>query len=401
MIDKVFCSVPWREIHINADGTFHTCGAQRNIISGTPMAATYNIHNMSLDDWVNSQHQINARANKLAGIPEPLCKMCYHEEDTGGTSTRLRELQSHGKPIEFFKNSQPNITNFHVSLGNECNLSCRMCNPIASSKVAVAEIKAGTYSGPARLNWTEDQLAWNNFIDFLCNSKGRLHLHLIGGEPLLNPRFEELVDVLIAKDKTNIYLGFTTNGTTFNKSLMDKLSIFSHVDIGISIECMGELNEFVRQGSSTETVLKNIELYLKYRKQGHVYVTIRTVPSALTIHTLYELYEWCVEREADVLSNFLIGPPYQQIKQLPFDVKQRLISRFKQWSHSDPAPEGKNPRDPTWFKQHIDTEIKSLISALELPNDPSLTKTLYENLELWQWTDNEKIAKYFKTDTIK
>ena len=27
---KIFCIVPWVEVHINADGTYHTCGAQPN-----------------------------------------------------------------------------------------------------------------------------------------------------------------------------------------------------------------------------------------------------------------------------------------------------------------------------------------------------------------------------------
>ena len=45
-LEKVFCNVPWYEIHINADGTYHTCGAQPNRISGTPDADIFNINNM-------------------------------------------------------------------------------------------------------------------------------------------------------------------------------------------------------------------------------------------------------------------------------------------------------------------------------------------------------------------
>ena len=126
-----------------------------------------------------------------------------------------------------------------------------------------------------------------------------------------------------------------------------------------------------------------------------MYVTIRPVPSALTVHTLDELYHWCVTREVDVMTNILNEPEYQQIAQLPVDIKQKLIDRYSTWQHSEPAPLDSNPRDPTWFKQHIDNEIKAVIAALQQPGDAKFTKELYEKLELWHWLDDPDIAKYF------
>ena len=407
MIDKVFCTVPWFEVHINADGTYHSCGAQPNRITGTADAKIYNVHSMSIDEWVAGQHQELARHNKLNGISEPLCGMCYHEESIGSVSKRIREnLRSNIEPLrfyetfdkEYFQNLTPSINSYHISLGNECNLACRFCGPTASSKIAVAEIKAGTYSGPARMNWTEDLNAWNHVVSTICNSENLKFVHIIGGETLLNSKFENLVDHLLEANKTDIYLGFTTNGTIFNKKLMEKLNAFRHVDIGISIECTGLLNEFIRQGSNTQEVLDNIDLYLKYRKQGHVYVTARPVPSALSVHKLDDLYRWCISRKLDVMTNILTRPDYLQISQLPLDVKERLIEQYLTWEYSDPAPHDSNPRDPTWFKQHIDNEIKSIIMALSTSNDPKLTKELYQKLSLWGWLDVPEIAKYFKTD---
>jgi sulfatase maturation enzyme AslB (radical SAM superfamily) len=407
MIDKIFCTVPWFEVHINADGTYHSCGAQPNRISGTPEAKKYNVHSMTIDEWVVGQHQEIARHNKLNGVSEPLCGMCYHEESIGSVSKRVREnLRSDIQPLRFyetfdkdyFQNLKPTINSYHISLGNECNLACRICGPTASSKIAVAEIKAGTYNGPARMNWTEDEAAWNHVVSTICNTPNLKFVHLIGGETLLNPKFENLIDQLLKANKTDIYLGFTTNGTIFNQSLMEKLNAFRHVDVGISIECMGTLNDLIRQGSNTQLVLDNIDLYLKHRKEGHVYVTVRPVPSALSVHTLDDLYKWCISRKLDVMTNILTRPDYLQISQLPTDIKENLIEQYNKWVHSDPAPINSNPRDPTWFKQHIDNEIKSIITALLQPNNPTLTEKLYQKLSLWGWLDQPDIAKYFKTN---
>jgi hypothetical protein len=98
------------------------------------------------------------------------------------------------------------------------------------------------------------------------------------------------------------------------------------------------------------------------------------------------------------MTNILTRPDYLQIAQLPPDVKERLVKQYSKWDYSEPAPANSDPRDPTWFKQHIDNEIKSIITALSQPNDPSLTQKLYQKLSLWGWLDQPNIAKYFKTN---
>lgn len=415
-MSNVFCNIPWVEVHINADGTYHTCGAQTNRISGTDEAELYNVHNMTIPAWINSEHQRHARIKKLNNVPESACSMCYHEERLGSSSKRIKENLKSGitdNEFELTFQRSPDFplfdysahnrgltdfirpTSYHLSLGNECNLACKMCGPTASSRIAVQMIKSGEYAGPARMNWTEDETAWNHVVDYICTTENLKFVHLIGGEPLMNPRFENLIDRLLDAKKTDIYLGFTTNGTMFNSQIMDKLLAFRHVDVGISVECMGLLNDLVRQGSSTQTVLDNIDLYLKYRRKAHVYVTLRAVPSALTVHTLDDLYRWCVSRKLDVVTNILVEPEYQQISQLPKDVKQRLIEQYSKWEHSEPAPADSNPRDPTWFKQHIDNEIMAIIKALKQEPEINLTEELYTKLELWGWFNYPEIRNYF------
>ena len=412
--------VPWFEVHINADGTYHTCGAQpnpRRMLYPLGWAEKHNVHNMRLEDWINSEYQSRVRLSKLNGIHEPRCQMCYNEEISGSSSKRLKEnlkSQINDNNFELTYQSSPDLARFefsrnnqgltdilkpvsyHMSLGNECNYACRMCGPWASSQLAVEGLRNGTYSGPARLNWTENEEAWQHVTDYICNTENLKFVHLIGGEPYMNPRFEELIDKLLAARKDDIYLGFTTNGSFVEPKIIEKLNAFRHVDIGISIECIGVLNDYIRKGTQTNEVLDNIDVYLKYRKEAHVYVTVRPVPSALSVHTLYELYQWSAERGVDVMTNVLSRPEHLQIRQLPQEIKDRLLLKYQQWQHSEPAPADSNPRDPTWFKQHIDSEINAILTNLKLDNDPAMTAKLYESLTSWQWLNNPEIAKYFE-----
>lgn len=418
---KIFCMVPWFEVHINADGTYHTCGAQPNP-KRMPFPAGFvekhNVHNMQIQDWINSEYQSRVRLGKLSGGYEPRCQICYNEEISGSSSKRVKEnLKSKidNTAFELTYQASPDLAHFefsranqgltdvvrpvsyHMSLGNECNYACKMCGPWASTQLAVEGLKNGTYFGPARLNWTEDESAWKHVTDYICETENLQFVHLIGGEPYMNPRFEELIDKLLDAGRTDIYLGFTTNGSIVDIKLIEKLNAFRHVDIGISIECMGSLNDHIRKGTKTNKVLDNIDLYLKYRKEGRVYVTVRPVPSALSVHTLYDLYLWCVDRKVDLMTNVLSRPEHLQIRQLPRDVKDRLLTRYQQWLFSEPAPADSNPRDPNWFKQHIDSEIQAAIYWLQQEADPEQTTKLYNEIQSWGWFNNPEISKYFET----
>jgi hypothetical protein len=97
------------------------------------------------------------------------------------------------------------------------------------------------------------------------------------------------------------------------------------------------------------------------------------------------------------MTNMLVRPVYQQIKHLPGDIKERLLEQYSKWEYSVAAPVGSNPRDPTWFKQHLDDEIKAVINELKLPNNPKLTQELYDKLALWHWLDKPQIANYFNS----
>ena len=419
---NIFCTVPWFEVHINADGTYHTCGAQPNpgrMPYPLGWAKKHNVHNMRIEDWINSEYQCHVRLDKLNGVTEPRCKICYVEEMSGSSSKRVKEnLKSkindtdfnvtyqHSPHLSYFDFSKDNQgktdflkpISYHLSLGNECNYACKMCGPWASSKLAVEGLRNGTYSGPARLNWTEDDQAWDHVCDYICNTEELKFVHLIGGEPYMNPRFEELIDRLLAAGRTDIYLGFTTNGSKVDINLIEKINAFRHVDIGISIECMGTLNDHIRKGTQTNEVLDNIDLYLKYRKESHVYITVRPVPSALSVHTLDELYHWCIDRKVDVMTNILVQPDYLQIQQLPQSIKDQLLVKYQQWKFSEPMPGNSDPRDPNRYREHIDAEIRAVTHLLQKAADPEQTKKLYDTIQSWGWFNNPDIAKYFKTD---
>jgi hypothetical protein len=192
-------------------------------------------------------------------------------------------------------------------------------------------------------------------------------------------------------------MGFTTNGTVFNNKLMEKLSVFRHTDIGVSVEATDVLNDFIRTGSDTPTILANLEKFIEYRSEGRFYVTLRAVPSALSVPGLFELFTWCMDRKLDVMTNTLHHPEYMTIETLPGDVKQRLLEKYNAWKFN-PNPRSGNDRDPNLYWEHIDGEIASIIQQLQQPNNPDNTKKLYNIMATYPKWDQAK--KYFTSREV-
>jgi len=335
---NVFCNSPWFELHVYWNGDLGFCCQQNNTPYTLETSNPYNIKNMSIKDWYNSDPMKQARLRMFEKERWTNCHQCWKEEDTGATSRRDRSNQkstifkqkfedsfNKSQNIELFTHSyyhngettQPPV-DLHIDLGNYCNLACKMCWSGASSKIATQEKKWGTLVDENHLgnDWTKNEDVWNRFLNELLETP-IYNLHFMGGETLIQPKFEELIDYLIENNKTDFGLSFVTNGTTFNQELILKLSKFSRLNIEVSIEALTDINSYVRQGTDTEVVLENIKKFQKYSQ-----VTIRPAISALTIRDFHTLLDFCLQENLVVKALVVNGPPHLQVSVLPKDIRE-------------------------------------------------------------------------------
>ena len=138
-----------------------------------------------------------------------------------------------------------------------------MCWAQASTTIASQEVKWGIETSRPFLgkDWTKDPVVWENFKQQLLEIPGLTQMHFMGGETLLTPRLEDLVDFMIKHKRFDQCFSFVTNGTVYKHSLMEKLSKFKRVGIEISMESLGLQNSYVRQGTDTNLVLENIKKF--------------------------------------------------------------------------------------------------------------------------------------------
>ena len=349
---KIFCNTPWYEFHIYWDGSFGICCQERHK-PYTDGDSRYNVARMGVMEWFNSQPVRQFRQRMLGDTALTACARCTRDEQYGNDSRRFKSNQ---KSVIFTKTAfvpswqqSPGRTHFehsinnagaatsypidlHIDLGNYCNLACKMCNASASSTIASQEVKWGIETSRPFLgqDWTRDQTVWDNFKQQLLDIPGLNQIHLMGGETLLTPRFEDLVDFMTEHKRFDQCFSFVSNGTVYRPELMAKLNKFKRVGIEISIESLGPQNAYVRQGTDTAQVLKNIDLYKSWCNDSNITIAIRTAPSLLSIGAYTDLLRYSLQNKFIVKSNMVAGPQYLDVVALPDHIKAAYLPAFDQ-----------------------------------------------------------------------
>lgn len=399
---QVFCNAPWYELHIYWDGSLGACCQE--LKKPYPAEQTkYNIKSMSLANWFNEEPMVRFRKNLLGDSKIPACFSCYNEEQANNTSKRIRGNQksviftrtafdksfdqSPGKYC--FNSSGVTITepvDLHIDLGNYCNLACKMCFPEASSTIAAQLVKWGNAESKKFVgtDWTRDVAVWERVLGEIAAIKKLSNVHFMGGETLISSKFEEFVDYMIAQGRTDIGVSFVTNGTTFNEPLLNKLTQFQRLGIEVSLESLSEHNAYIRQGTNTDLVLKNISRYLDYCNNTSITLTVRPAISALSIGYYHTVLKYCLDNNLIVKSLLVTDPDFLQVSVLPLSVRQQYVEKYQQLVSKTQLLSDYNESSVSQVKQIIEYQAQRCINVLLSPADQThLLKELAAHCRKW------------------
>ena len=131
-----FCVLPFNSISIGADGKLRQCCS-----SGSSGFQT-DVDSAPVELFINNIDIIDIRKSFIEDIQHPKCQRCWDMEKDGGRSFRYwNNIADYGliSTIPINKNeiiSFEDIQYLDITLGNKCQLACRMCNPNSSSLLA-------------------------------------------------------------------------------------------------------------------------------------------------------------------------------------------------------------------------------------------------------------------------
>jgi len=344
-----FCSSPWFHIRILPNGNYNICrwANSKNI--------TKNIANTSIQEFYNSNEMQQFRLNFLDGKKQTVCESCYYQDSFEKLSGRKKQLLKSGitdenfdiktrcsPHFEYFKYSFKNEgksnyfpVDLQIDLGNVCNSSCIMCDPKYSSRLSKDYQIMNQYESklfPLQgdyYSWTNDDNLVQKFIDELIMIPNIKYIHFIGGETLHMKSFYKICDSLIENKITNVIIGTTTNATIFNEKIEKYIKTFKQFHLGISIETVSKLNDYVRYPSKIEDILNNINKY-KNISNEKFFINLRITPNIFTIYEFDQLAEYIIENKFSVEScDILSKPSVLRIELLPNDIRQEIIVKLE------------------------------------------------------------------------
>jgi hypothetical protein len=249
-----------------------------------------------------------------------------------------------------------------------------MCSPGSSSYLATEFRKLNLIKNLPPRPWCDDPEALSKFVDLLKKSPKLVYLHFIGGETLITPAFKIILQTLVDNGlNKNITLGFTTNLTIWKQDIVDLLSQFHSVNLGLSIECVHPLNDYVRYGGTLSNTMAIMDRWIDLAEKLSWLVQLRVTPSVLSVFHLDTIYEWALTRCVSIEScDFLTSPEYMRMSVLPKDLRDVVVKKLSRFLHDiDDDRLLVNTRDPTHQQKQIVQDVQSYINYLKNQPDES------------------------------
>jgi MoaA/NifB/PqqE/SkfB family radical SAM enzyme len=339
-------------MRITYDGTFKPCRW------GKDGSSYNNISNTTILQYYNNEQMRGIRKQMLGGEKPDICSTCYYEEEFGKLNGRIRQLNKSAISLNEFEltmRSSPHYDNFlythnnhglsdlspvdlHIDLGNTCNSACIMCYPQASSRLEsdykkLSKIEPILFNNPPHIkSWTKNKETVKSVIAQLREIPNIKYIHFLGGETLYDEVFYDICDSLIEHGMSNnIIIGTTTNGTIFNERIQRFIENFKEFHLGISIEAVTPLNDYIRYSSKIDSVLSNIDKFLSLRTlNSGLYISLRITPNIFTAYDLDKLIVYMLENDVIAEScNILFYPAHLRMELLPDDIRQEIKSKLK------------------------------------------------------------------------
>jgi sulfatase maturation enzyme AslB (radical SAM superfamily) len=317
-------------------------------------------------------------------------------EQHGKPSGRQRQLLKVGVQDEYFEkslassslrsefdysnnnkgNTTRTVTDWQIDLGNYCNGACVFCSPESSSSLATEFKRIGLIDQIPPAAWCDDPELLDRFVTDLLSSSNLQYLHFIGGETVITPGFKKILSALVnAGLAKTITIGFTTNLTVWSDSVVELLTQFQQVHLGMSIETLTPVNDYLRYPSQQAQTHKLLDRWVSLGKQLDWLIQLRITPTCLSVHELTTVYNYAWQHGTAVEScNFIDRPEFFRIGVLPKHQRKLAALTLQSWIDSHPVADHDqiiNTRDPNIAHEQIVQDAKSYLNYLESVADES------------------------------
>lgn len=329
-----FCMLPWIHLHSWPDGKAYPCCLAN---------AEHPVGNLKQNTMKQVWNDAPMRELRQNMLNEKFCKECtdcYEQESAGFSSMRNNANKHYAQHIDLIDQTLPDGTlpdmklhYWDVRFSNICNLKCRSCGSIFSSRWYDDDVKLWGKELRPRVQFAgkHENDIWEQMQEHIPYLE---QIYFAGGEPLIMPEHNRILKLLIEKGNTKVKLIYNTNLTELRfkkESVLDLWKHFPTVCVAASLDDMGDRAAVIRSGTDWDQVEQNIR-DLK-RECPHIDFMISPTLSIMNVWNFTKFHRYMVENNfieaKDMNVNILQGPDYYRIDALPIEVKKEIKKDFE------------------------------------------------------------------------
>lgn len=253
------------------------------------------------------------------------CVKCYESEEAGIKSIRQHSIEKYGNVKE------ERISSVEIAFDNLCNFKCRSCSSLHSHLIRNDEIEIMGAPLLEKKFYTHD---YYNKIDYKNLKEFKAH----GGEPLISPNFKIFCERIV--NHKNIYdlsATITTNGSIIPaESVYDFIKLVKKLTLIISIDGLGELNEYIRSLSVWSETVSNLKFFdglFEIRENKETEIIIHTAVSSYNVNKLQDLDRFIRKNfpRFKLSKNCVQRPEILSISNLPENYKMSVLPTLKKY----------------------------------------------------------------------
>lgn len=305
MTSKTYCPIPFYHTIVRPDNKCGVCCAfqQYDHFDATGEQTDIHVNELNdLSDYLKSDPIKNIQQQMLTGEKVAGCHICDTRESMGYESVRTKELERINFKEFEFTNNDPKLEYIEITFGNYCNLACRSCGSALStswyedSNWMHENTRHGVYFPIA------DTKRFNVDRDFnIADFKNLKLIKITGGEPMLHPNFYKFLGNM-KQDQIDCEI-FTNVSHVPKQKLLDSLLKFKSLKLYLSIDDVGQGQEYLRHNTSWEVTEKSTYTWLRWVKENNDRIKISLAPTFSIYNALSfpRLLDWWLEVTNEVL----------------------------------------------------------------------------------------------------
>ena len=316
------CSALWSHARMSVEGTVLPCCRWQEPDSDYGDNSKAPKISDGIQSAIDSDYFNSIRERMLAGEQLSECRQCIEEEKHDITSMREQLNEKYSQYI----GKKPKLRYIELAFSTHCNLACRMCNESFSSKWKLINNPKLT------VDTSIDAFDLENYDVDLSELDT---IKAVGGEPFLSKNHYDYLDKLInqSNNPKDITLIYHTNGTIFpNKNIIDYWKKLKKVQIIVSVDAYGELNTYLRPGSSWKKINETIDKF-KNIEDVNIQLGKHAVITSLNVLQLPQLIEWIVKTFGHFPGTGVFDvaryPEHLSVAYLPEEEKDKIRTRMK------------------------------------------------------------------------